>query len=106
MDNISNTPNPPYYAVIFSSIRTEVDDGYSEMANMLMELASQQPGFLGVDSVRENKVGITVSYWQTLASIEAWKQQAAHQGAQHKGKEKWYKSYKIRIAKVESAYSF
>jgi heme-degrading monooxygenase HmoA len=105
MDNISDTLKPHYYAVIFSSVRTDVDEGYSKTANRMMELAYQQPGFLGVDFVRENKVGITVSYWQDIASIEAWKQQAEHKEAQRKGQEKWYKSYNIRIARVERAYT-
>jgi heme-degrading monooxygenase HmoA len=106
MNNIYNILKPPYYAVIFSSVRTEVDEGYSETAKRMMELASQQPGFLGVESVREEQVGITVSYWENIASIEAWKQQAEHKKAQLIGQEKWYKQYNIKIARVERNYSF
>jgi len=69
---IANTPKPPYYAVIFSSIRTEIDAGYSEMADLMMELASQQEGFLGVEGAR-NELGITVSYWNDVDSIKKWK---------------------------------
>ncbi|BFM12440.1 antibiotic biosynthesis monooxygenase [Simiduia litorea] len=102
----ANTPPPPYYAVIFSSTRTEVEQGYSETANAMVELASQQRGFLGVESVRDADLGITVSYWADLEAIRAWKQQADHQMAQELGRERWYGNYVTRIAKVERDYAF
>lgn len=103
MTPLATTPEPPYYAVIFTSRRTEGDDGYVEMASRMMELAQQQPGFLGVESARE-ELGITVSYWTDLASIKAWKQQAEHRLAQALGRERWYADYRVRIAKVERDY--
>jgi len=102
---IPNTPRPPYYAVIFSSIRSEEIDGYSEMADFMVDLASRQEGFLGVESAR-NELGITVSYWKDLNSIKKWKQHSDHLVAQKKGKTEWYKNYKTRIAKVERDYEF
>ena len=102
---IAKTPKPPYYAVIFSSVNTENVEDYSEMANRMVELASQQPGFLGVESAR-NELGITVSYWKDLESIKKWKQNSEHLEAQRKGRSDWYKSYKTRIAKVERDYGF
>ncbi|WP_242691795.1 antibiotic biosynthesis monooxygenase family protein [Desertivirga arenae] len=102
---IANTPQPPYYAVIFSSIRTEVNDGYSEMADLMVELAREQEGFIGVESAR-NELGITVSYWKDLDSIRKWKQNSDHLIAQNKGRSDWYKHYKTRIAKVERDYGF
>lgn len=96
---------PPYYAVIFTSLRTDVDDGYSEMAERMETLARQQDGFLGVESARSG-VGITVSYWRDLESIKRWKQHSDHLLAQHYGREKWYSAYHVRIARVERAYSF
>lgn len=102
---IANTPKPPYYAVIFSSIRSEEIDGYSEMADLMVDLASKQEGFLGVESAR-NELGITVSYWKDLDSIKKWKQHSDHLVAQQKGRTKWYKNYKTRIAKVERDYEF
>jgi heme-degrading monooxygenase HmoA len=95
----------PYYAVIFTSKRTSVDEGYAEMANRMVELAQKQNGFLGVDSAR-NEVGITVSYWKTLSDIAYWKSNMDHLDAQQKGKQKWYDNYNVRIAKVEKEYSF
>jgi heme-degrading monooxygenase HmoA len=92
-----------YYAVIFTSIRTDVDSGYEETAERMVELAKQQPGFLGVESAR-NEIGITVSYWKDLESIRQWKQHAEHQLAQKMGKEQWYSHYKTRICKVEREY--
>jgi heme-degrading monooxygenase HmoA len=102
---IANTPKPPYYAVIFSSIRSEEIDGYSEMADRMVDLASRQEGFLGLESAR-NELGITVSYWKDLDSIKKWKQHSDHLVAQQKGRTKWYKNYKTRIAKVERDYEF
>jgi heme-degrading monooxygenase HmoA len=103
MSLIANTPTPPYYAVIFTSHRTDGDNGYGEMATKMLELASQQPGFIGVESARE-EVGITVSYWADLESIKMWKENLSHKEAQMLGHEKWYSRFKTRIAKVERDY--
>ena len=102
---IAATPPAPYYAVIFTSLRTEGDKGYGDMADRMVALAAQQPGFLGVESAREG-LGITVSYWQDLASIKAWKMNAEHLVAQQTGRSDWYTQYKTRIAKVERDYGF
>ncbi len=90
----------PYYAVIFTSLRTDVENGYDETSQKMEELAKKQPGFLGMDSAR-NEVGITISYWNSLDAIKNWKQNLDHQVAQKIGKEKWYSSYHVRICKVE-----
>ena len=95
----------PYYAVIFTSVRTSNDDGYALVAKQMLDLAAQQIGFIGVESARE-QIGITVSYWQTLADIAQWKQQIDHQLAQKKGREMWYANYTVRICKVEREYGF
>ena len=100
MSEIANTPTPPYYAVIFTSHRTEGDNGYGEMAERMAELAAQQPGYLGMESARED-LGITVSYWESLEAIRNWKQNAEHQEAQRLGHRQWYSSFRVRIAKVE-----
>ncbi len=102
---IANTPKPPYYAVIFSSTRTEGDNGYSEMSDKMVELAKKQDGFLGVESAR-NEIGITVSYWQDLNAIKKWKENAEHTIARENGRKEWYKSFKTRIAKIERDYEF
>lgn len=103
MSLIANTPKPPYYAVIFTSHRTNNDNGYGEMADKMEELASQQPGFLGVESARE-EVGITVSYWSSLEAIKQWKANAEHQQAQKNGRDTWYSNFTVRICKVERDY--
>ncbi|MCM3127893.1 antibiotic biosynthesis monooxygenase family protein [Paenibacillus provencensis] len=92
---------PPYYAVIFSSKRTEGDNGYGIMADKMVELASRQPGFLGVEAARDQELGITVSYWKDLESIRAWKEHSVHQLAQERGKKEWYRSFSLRVALVE-----
>lgn len=103
MSVIAKTPEPPYYAVIFSSIRSEDDEGYGEMADRMLQLAAEQEGFLGVESARE-ELGITVSYWADLESIKAWKANAEHRQAQALGHSRWYSHFKTRIAKVERDY--
>lgn len=95
---------PPYYAVIFTSVRTDADHAaYAEMAARMDALAAEQPGYLGMESARE-AVGITVSYWRDLDSIAAWKRQTDHLMAQRLGRERWYREYRVRIAKVEREY--
>lgn len=103
MGLIADTPEPPYYAVIFSSHVTDDTEGYGETAARMLELAAEQPGFLGVESARED-LGITVSYWADLESIRLWKQHAEHRLAQKSGMKKWYSNYKTRIARVERDY--
>jgi len=103
MSVIANTPKPPYFAVIFTSTRTNVDCGYDGMANRMVELAEQQVGFLGVESARED-VGITVSYWRDLESIKNWKANTEHLNAQKLGRSDWYECFKVRISKVERDY--
>lgn len=103
MPLIAQTPPPPYYAVIFTSTRTEDDHGYGAMAERMVALAAQQPGFLGAESAR-NEVGITVSYWKDLESIRAWKANAEHLEAQRLGHAQWYSAFTTRIAKVERDY--
>jgi heme-degrading monooxygenase HmoA len=99
---IAATPRPPYFAVIFSSQRTEGDLGYGSMADRMLELASAQPGFLGVESARDAQgFGITVSYWKDEASIAAWKANAEHAVAQRLGHERWYEAFHLRVCRVE-----
>lgn len=102
---IAKTPKPPYYAVIFTSVRTEGDNGYSQMAAEMERLVEIQPGFLGYESAR-NETGITVSYWKDLESVKNWKENSAHIIARKKGKEVWYDKFTVRIARVESEYGF
>jgi len=102
---IAETPTPPYYAVIFTSIRTEGDNNYGDMAERMVLLARDQDGFLGVESAR-NEIGITVSYWRDLESIKKWKENSEHKTARQNGRKLWYTSFKTRIAKVESDYDF
>ena len=103
---IANTPAPPYYAVIFSSLRTDGDHGYGEAAARMLELAREQPGFLGVESAREDGLGITVSYWRSEVDILAWKQQAEHRAVREQGRATWYSAFQTRVCKVERAYAF
>ncbi|HXW26995.1 MAG TPA: antibiotic biosynthesis monooxygenase [Xanthobacteraceae bacterium] len=102
----ATTPEPPYYAVIFTSRRTEGDHGYEAMAQAMFELALEQPGCLGAESVRDpGGLGITVAYFTDETAIRAWKENARHLIAQRLGKARWYSHYELRIAKVERAYT-
>ena len=100
---IAETPAPPYVAVIFTSVRTDGDDGYAAMAATIERLAREQPGYLGIEAAREG-VGITVSYWRDEASAKAWKEVGAHLVAQRRGREAWYRDYRVRIAHVTRDY--
>ena len=102
---IAKTPVPPYYAVIFTSVRTDGDNGYKSMSDKMTELVKNQPGFLGFESARE-ETGITVSYWSDLESIKLWREHFDHTIARSKGRELWYKNFTVRICKVEREYSF
>jgi heme-degrading monooxygenase HmoA len=104
---ISRTPAPPYYAVIFTSKRTEGDHGYGHMAQRMVDLGRRYPGFLGIESARgADGIGITVSYWRDEAAILAWKKDTEHEKAQRGGQQTWYEQYEVRVAKVERAYGF
>jgi heme-degrading monooxygenase HmoA len=105
-EGFANTPEPPYYAVIFTSQRTQGDHGYEAMADKMFALALAQPGCLGAESTRgETGLGITVAYFTDEAAIHAWKHHAQHLVAQRLGKTVWYSHYTLRVAKVERAYS-
>ncbi|WP_069299415.1 antibiotic biosynthesis monooxygenase family protein [Neptunicoccus sediminis] len=105
MSRFAPLPEPPYYAVIFTAQRRGADNGYGAMAEKMGELAAAQPGYLGVESTRdEHGLGITVSYWQDEAALKNWKQVSEHLFAQKMGREKWYEHYTLRVAKVERHY--
>lgn len=107
MTRPAKLPEPPYYAVIFSTLRTDGDNGYAEMAEAMEILAKEQPGYLGIESAREpGGLGITVAYWKDEASIKAWRDNVDHAAARKLGREKWYKCYELRVAKVERTYGF
>lgn len=101
----ASLPPPPYYAVIFSSQRSEGDNGYAQAAARMLELAARQPGFLGVESARgADGFGITVSYWASREAIAAWRDQLEHVAAREQGRAIWYSGFQLRVAKVERAY--
>lgn len=95
----------PYYAVIFTNLRTEGDNGYGQMAEEMETLARKQSGFLGFESARDG-LGIAVSYWESLEAIANWKSQLDHKQAQKQGMKTWYSWYKVRICRVEREYEF
>lgn len=97
--------NPPYYAVVFTTLVTNDLADYQETAGRMEELAKQQPGYLGVESAR-SEVGITVSYWKDLDSVTKWKNNIQHSEARERGRKQWYRQYQLRICKVEREYGF
>jgi heme-degrading monooxygenase HmoA len=104
MTSLAPTPRPPYFAVIFTSVRTDDDNGYGEAAKQMLELASKQPGFLGFESARQ-EIGISVSYWASQEAIAAWKEDVMHRQAQARAKE-WYQAFRVRVCRVEREYGF
>lgn len=106
MDNLKKRAEG-CYAVIFSSQRTPGDNGYGDMADKMDKLAAEQPGYIGAESVRDaSGAGITISYWESLEAISNWKKNAAHQVAQERGRQEWYRNYTVRVCRVEREYSF
>ena len=100
-------PEPPYYAVIFISRRTGGDNEYAESAARMDALAAEQPGYLGMDHARSGpELGITVSYWRDEEAIAGWRQHAEHAAIRQRGREQWYESFEVHVAKVERAYGF
>src|SRR5262245_39851924 len=106
MDFLAETPDAPYYAVIFSSVRAAEDgDGYDATAERMLELAREQSGFLGVESVRDAAgAGITVPYWESLEAVRQWGAHAEHRLAQAAGRERWYAAYRLRVCRVEAGW--
>ena len=104
MNAPAKTPHPPYFAVIFTSVRTDGDHGYGETAAQMLALAAEQPGFLGFESARQD-IGITVSYWASEAAIAAWKANVAHRQAQAQARD-WYQAFRVRVCRVEREYGF
>ena len=100
---LAQTPEPPYTAVIFTSVRSHGDNGYAAMASRMGVLASQQPGYLGMESARET-IGITVSYWTTDSAAASWKGVAEHMIAQQLGRDAWYLDYRVRVCTVTRSY--
>lgn len=106
MNHLINTPKPPYIAVIFTSVKQN-NEGYSAMSELLDNLAKGQPGYMGMESVRdENGLGIAVSYWTDEKFIAEWKAKTEHIKAQKMGKDKWYSQFKVRVCKVYRDYGF
>ncbi|MFJ9697024.1 antibiotic biosynthesis monooxygenase family protein [Kitasatospora sp. NPDC101183] len=100
-------PEPPYYAVIFTAVRTPGDNGYADTNERMSKLAAEQPGYLGIDSARgSDGLGLAVSYWKDEASIAAWRENLEHALARTAGREHWYSSYSLHVAKVERSYGF
>ena len=102
----ANTPQPPYYAAIFSSTHTGAHEGYAEDTETVLELASRHPGFLGIEAAGDDNLSIAVSYWDSDEAIRAFKELAEHLIIQKRGRETYYKSYKMRVARVERDYGF
>ncbi|MBN8824970.1 MULTISPECIES: antibiotic biosynthesis monooxygenase [unclassified Spirosoma] len=102
---IAQTPEPPYYVVVFTIVPSADLEGYEAMGGKMVELASQQPGFLGLE-YGASEIELTISYWDTLEAISQWRQNAEHTLARDLGREKWFQAFKVRIAKVERDYEF
>lgn len=113
MSQPADTPAPPYYAVVFTSTRTDAtdaqqggqDDGYAQTASRMVELAQGMAGFLGIESARDG-LGITVSYWESLEAIRAWRDHPEHARARRRGREQWYETFTTRICRVERTHAF
>lgn len=101
------TAHTDCFAVIFTSTRTEGDNGYAEASERMMQLVVEQPGFIAIDSIRgEDGVGITISYWESEAAILAWREHPEHRVIQARGRAEWYSAFQTRVCRVEREYRF
>ena len=101
------TPTPPYFAVIFTSVRNEQPgDGFAATDDRMFALARGRPGFLGYETASGDNLAITISYWENEDAIAAWKAVAEHRAAQEQGRARWFDAYEVRVARVERAYGF
>lgn len=106
-DQLVGGIEPPYYTVVFTSVRAEEDHGYAETAGRMEELVREVPGFLGYESARTpGGVGITVGYFRDEEAIAAWRANAEHQEAIRRGRAGWYERYSVHVGKVERSYGF
>lgn len=106
-DSIVANLKPPYYVVTFTTVLSkDAGDDYNTTADRMVELAKTMPGYLGVESARDENLGITLSYWQSEADIKHWKMEAEHKAARDQGRAKWYEAFDLKVAKVERGYSF
>lgn len=96
-------PQKNYYAVIFSSTKSDDLEGYKEMDELTMKLAQEQAGFLGYESVNNANTGIFISYWESMDAINIWRKNSTHLMAKTKA-EQWYKRYLSQICKVEHSH--
>lgn len=103
---MTDLPAAPYYAVIFRSELSADTTGYAAAAERMETLASQQPGYLGICSVRDGSIGVTISYWQSAADIAHWRTQTEHLLAQQTGRDRWYAQYTVEVSRVERCYGF
>ncbi len=101
----ANTPKPPFYAVIFTSLRSLNNEGYKEMDELIYQKVVNEKGYIDHESARNDKgFGIHISYWKSLEDIDRWKNHRNHNEAKRLGKHKWYDKYEVKIAKVETKY--
>ncbi|GAA3373077.1 antibiotic biosynthesis monooxygenase [Streptomyces sannanensis] len=106
-DQLVSGIEPPYYTVVFTSIRTEGDNGYGETAERMKELVEGIPGYLGYETARTpGGIGITVGYFRDEEAIAAWRSRLEHQSAQRRGRAEWYESYSVHIGRVERSHGF
>jgi heme-degrading monooxygenase HmoA len=106
MKHFSRPTKPGDYAVIFASQRAGSDAAaYGAMADRMVELAAQQPGYIGVESFRDaDGFGVTISYWESELAIRNWKANTEHLEAQRRGRTDWYAHFDLRVCRIERSY--
>lgn len=92
------------YVVIFRARIRSLDADYAETAARMRELALNEFGCLDFHAVTEGLDEVALSYWPDEASIRAWKAHPEHVRAQRLGRERWYASYSVQVARIEREY--
>lgn len=93
------------FVVIFRATVKQLDSRYSTTAARMRELALSEFGCLEFTAVTEGDTEIALSYWPSEAHIKAWKDHPEHRAAQKMGRDRWYSSYSVQIAKISRDYS-
>jgi heme-degrading monooxygenase HmoA len=88
------------YAVIFKARINKLDSQYQATAKRLRELATREFACRDFFSVTENDFEISISYWDSLDDIQAWRDNQEHFMAQAMGASRWYRSVEVDVVEL------
>ncbi|MFT4573434.1 MAG: ribosomal-protein-alanine N-acetyltransferase [Marinomonas primoryensis] len=103
---VFSSPNTlPYYAVLLSSKLLLNDLTYRLMAEKILELAKDQPGYLCAE-YGAGEMDFLMTYWETRGAAEAWLNHDVQRRTLSIGERFWYEEYSLKLFKVIGDVSF